>query len=142
MNNDVIDFEDLFEIVLPSGIDSRIESLGAAWDVLYQTNPDNKYVSREYDLWNLWKNKTLNLSFISKSWATGILNELDKWKARYEVAYKSANQKNEAVNPIVWKSEISNALGENNLLRSPIVLVIGTITATIGLAWVINKLSK
>lgn len=140
--SEIIDFEDLFEIVTPGGIDSRVKELDAAWNVLYQSNPSNQYVSKEYDLWSIWRDRILNLSFLSKSWATGILNELDEWKARYQVAYKHAEDKRQAVDPIIWRDEIDNALGKNNLLKSPVVLVIGTVVITIGLAYIINKMSK
>lgn len=140
--SEVIDFEDLFEIVLPSGIDSRIKELDAAWDVLYQTNSNNQYISREYDLWTIWRDRTLNLSWASKTWATGILNELDEWKARYQVAYKRAEDKNQSVDPIVWRDEIDNALGKNNLLKSPVILVLGTVAITVGLAYIVHKLNR
>lgn len=96
MQNDLIDFDDILdesiefdlaEIVTPGGIDRRVKSLNDAWLQLVSDSND-KYVKSEFKKWTAWANDILNSSWFTKTWATGILAELDEWKARYAAAYK------------------------------------------------------
>jgi hypothetical protein len=95
-NND-LSFEDLFEIVTPSGVDTRILNLDAAWEALYLSDKNNKYVNNEYNAWNNWSNKVLESS-LSKWFASGTLKELDEWKERYKLAH-SKIKNNSAPDP-------------------------------------------
>lgn len=115
--NSDFDFEDLFsdvvdaitpEIVTPSGVDSRILNLDAAWEALYLSDKNNKYVANEYNAWNKWANTALESG--SKWWASGTLKELDEWKERYKIAHGKIKN-NEAPDP---SALINKKLGVTN----------------------------
>lgn len=125
--DDLIDVEsielDFFEIVTPGGIDRRVETLDDAWKQLVSDTNDS-YVKSEYSKWTKWSKTILDLSWISKGWATGILKELDDWKARYTVAYNRVKTSNKlAPSPESFQQE-------KPFFESPIFWVV----AGIGLA--------
>lgn len=121
MSNDVLEFEDLLEIVTPSGIDRRIIALDSAWQQLGRLN-NTSFIAAEIKAWEAWAKSVLD-SWSTKVFATGILSELDIWKKRYASAYAQAKNK-DAPTPDVFKEESS-------ILASPylwiaISLVVGT----------------
>lgn len=87
---DTLDFEDLFEIVTPSGVDRRILALDSAWSRLLSLAPDNSFLQSEFVAWRKWSENALD-SFLSKFMASGTLTELDEWKARYNQAYSKVS---------------------------------------------------
>jgi len=122
---ETLEFEDLFEIVMPSGIDRRIFDLDAAWQQLKIDSKNDPYVLNEVKNWESWSSKVLE-SFFSKIFATGVLNELDKWKERYSVAYNKVSSSDKlAPIPTVFADK-------NSILSSPVFWVVMGLLLTTG----------
>lgn len=104
-----LDFEDIFdeidaleledvEIVTPKQVESRLRVSWSAWDALYQANKNNPYIASEYKRFKLWVVPTLD-SQASLYFASGTLNNLDKWDQRYQTAYGKATNTDIAPTP-------------------------------------------
>jgi hypothetical protein len=120
LGNEVLEFEDLFEMITPSGVESRINSLNSAWVALYKLFNNNEYITAEYKAWNDWATNKLQ-STLSKWFASGTLNELDNWKARYKTAYNKVSNNSQINAP---KPE-DFVFSDNKWYQSPIVLGAG-----------------
>jgi hypothetical protein len=106
MNEDILDFEDIFEIVTPSDIDRRIHDLDAAWLQLLSDSNNDAYVKAEHSKWDVWAKDVLS-SYFNKFFASGVLKELDKWQARYKLAYDRISGNKLAPAPDVFKNKDS-----------------------------------
>jgi len=116
--NEDLDYEDILNIVTPGGIDRRIIDLDAAWQ---QLRNDPKLLP-EIQAWEKWSKSVLDSWWISKGFATGILEELDTWKKRYALAYEKSTHK-EGPRPDVFDEDTS-------IIQSPFFWI--AITAVVG----------
>lgn len=127
MDDDVLDFEDLFEIVTPGAIDRRIHDLDAGWQQLRADSNNDAYIVAEIKRWEDWANKVLD-SYFAKFWATSILAELEAWKKRYQLAYnKVANANKLAPTPDSYEEKA------NKLLNTPAFWIFSGLAVAIGI---------
>jgi hypothetical protein len=79
------------EIVTPSGVSGRVQTLDKSWELLVYDNNGKKsnLVQIEYPLWQAWMK---SISYMDKVFASGTLSELDRWQARYDAALKDAQK--------------------------------------------------
>jgi hypothetical protein len=131
--DETLDFEDVFNIVTPGGIDRRIIDLDAAFQQLKAEANGNAYVLSEVRAWEIWSKKVLD-SWTSKVFATGLLQELDSWKKRYATAYQKIGSKIAPV-PDVFNED-------NSILTSPIFWIAVTTIVGTGLYFYVTKYKK
>lgn len=129
LDSDSIEF-DLFEIVTPGGLDRRVQTLDAAWLQLFNDSSGNPYIASEFAKWRVWAENVLNQSWISKGWATGLLAELDEWKARYSEAHKRAASN--APSPLTLERE-------KPFFESPIFWIVAGIGIAAGIYYYARK---
>lgn len=102
MNQEILDFEDMLddvvEVVTPQQVEARLRTSWSAWDKLYQGNKTTPYIADEYKRFKQWIIPTL-ASESSLWFASGTLNQLDRWDARYKAAYLKAANITDVVSP-------------------------------------------
>lgn len=85
-----------FEIVTPSEVQSRVDSLDDSWVQLQKSYPNDRLIQNEAKAYKNWR-KSIQDSYLSRLFASGTLATLDEWKRRYQWAYEEARKKNPSI---------------------------------------------
>lgn len=83
------------QIVTPAGVRRRVQRLWRAWQSLVEARPAAASEANEYAAWA----KNVLASWTDQFFATGTLDELDRWQDRYRIAWTEAGQPKTAPDP-------------------------------------------
>ena len=124
LDDEILEFEDVFEIITPGTIERRIHTLDAAWQQLYIDNKKDTFIIGEVKKWNAWATKLLD------SWTDRFFGglsaqkELETWQQRYKSAYDKSQHGN-APSP-------DNLIIPESILTSPAFWTVAGIVLVLG----------